>query len=302
VSRQVRRVPYVNADDKELPQELKPIPFLLRQYWEDRLHANYSLKGVGCSRFGSHYNQWLYRVRERVLRRELASLKLDLTEANVLDVGSGTGFYVDFWRRQGVRSVSGCDLTETAVSGLQNRFPGHRFFQCDIGGDLPPGVTGQFDVVSAFDLLYHIVDDARYETAFHNISRLLVTGGLFCFSELFLHRDAERGIHVVFRPLSHIERLLAESGFEILTRRPVFVSMNEPLDTESAATMFIWKLMMQPARMSETLGWLWGAALSPVDLLLTRFMKESPSTEMMLCRKIRRLGQWRVAHSSPVLA
>ena len=53
------------------------------------------------------------------------------------------------------------------------------------------------------------------------------------------------------------------------------------------ATMLLWKLMMQPARMSETLGWLWGVVLSPVDLLLTRFMKESPSTEIMLCRKIR---------------
>jgi SAM-dependent methyltransferase len=287
VNRQLSRVRYVNPDDTELAKELKPIPFLPQQYWEDRLHANYSLKGVGCSRFGSQYNKWLYRARDRVLRRELASLKLDLTAANVLDVGSGTGFYLDFWRRAGVRSVSGCDLTETAVSGLQSNFPGHRFFQCDIGGDLPAGVSGQFDVVSAFDLLYHIGDDAKYETAFHNISRLLVTGGLFCFSEIFLHRDTERGMHVVFRPLSQIERLLAESGFEILTRHPVFVLMNEPLDTDSSATMLLWKLMMQPARMSETLGWLWGAALSPVDRVLTRFMKESPSTEMMLCRRVR---------------
>ena len=277
----------VNPSEAALQTEPAPTPFRPQLYWENRLHDNYSLKGVGCSRFGSQYNKWLYRVRDHILSRELRSHKLDVRAANVLDVGCGTGFYVDFWRRAGARSVSGCDLTETAVSQLKRQFPGQRFFQCDIGGSLPAGLSGQFEVVSAFDLLYHIVDDARYEAAFHNISRLLAPGGLFCFSELFLHKSTERGTHVVFRTLSDIEKLLAESGFEIIQRCPVFVCMNEPLDTKSAATLFLWKLLMQPARMSETMGWLWGAALSPVDLLLTRFVTESPTTEMMLCRKVR---------------
>ena len=39
-------------------------------------------------------------MRERVLTRELASHKVDLTVADVLDVGSGTGFHVDFWRER----------------------------------------------------------------------------------------------------------------------------------------------------------------------------------------------------------
>jgi SAM-dependent methyltransferase len=149
-------VPYVKPTDTELQNNLTPTPFLPQQYWESRLHDNFFLKGVGCCRFGSQYNKWLYRVREHVLTRELAAHEADLTAAHVLDVGSGTGFYVDFWKRAGVRSVSGCDLTETAVSRLQRQFPGRRFFQCDIGGDLPVDVAGQFDVVSTFDLLFHI--------------------------------------------------------------------------------------------------------------------------------------------------
>jgi len=277
----------VNPGDAAVQGESGPKPFWPRHYWENRLHDDYSLRGVGCSRFGSQYNKWLYWVRQHVLARQLAPYRRDIRAANVLDVGCGTGFYVDFWRRIGARSTSGCDLTETAVSRLQSRFPGQRFFQCDIGACLPAGLSGQFEIVSAFDLLYHIVDDARYEAALRNLSSLLVRGGLFCFSELFLHTTAERGNHVVFRTLTHIEKVLAESGFEMLDRRPVFVCMNEPLDTNSAAAMSLWKLLTHPARMSETLGWLWGAALSPIDLLLTRFVKESPTTEIMLCRKVR---------------
>jgi hypothetical protein len=83
------------------------------------------------------------------------------------------------------------------------------------------------------------VDDARYESAFHNISRLLVPGGLFCFSELFLHRNTERGTHVVFRKLSHIEKLLAKSGFEIFIRRPVFVRVKAARHRECRHHAFV---------------------------------------------------------------
>lgn len=262
-------------------------PFSPQEYWESRLNSDFSLRGVGYSLLGSRYNRWLYRLRDRVLHRELTSLHLDLSNANVLDVGAGTGFYVDYWLRTGVGSVSGFDLTEASVSRLRMQFPDHKFFQLDIGADLPPEFSAKFDVVSAFDVLFHIVDEDRFRRALRNISRILLPGGLFCFSELFLHHETERGLHVVFRPLSSIETILAESGFEIIIRRPVFVLMGEPRDTQSALARFLWRLAMYPARKSEVLGWLWGAAFYPVDLLLTRLLSESPATEVMFCRKIR---------------
>jgi SAM-dependent methyltransferase len=261
--------------------------FSPREYWEDRLNGDFSLRGVGYSLLGSRYNKWQYALRDRVLRRELAGLHLDLSNADVLDVGSGTGFYIDYWLRTGVGSVSGCDLTETSVSRLRIQFPDQKFYQLDIGADPPPEFSARFDVISVFDVLFHIVDEVRFERAFRNISQLLVPGGILCFSELFLHHETERDLHVVFHSLSHIETVLAQSGFEIIVRRPAFVLMNEPRDTQSELARFLWKLTMYPARKSEVLGWLWGAALYPVDLLLTRLLSESPTTEVMFCRKIR---------------
>ena len=178
--------------------------FSPKEYWENRLNGDFSLQGVGYSLLGSQYNKWQYRLRDRILRRELASLPLDLANSNVLDVGSGTGFYIDYWRRAGARSISGCDFTETAVSRLRVQFPEQHFYQLDISADPPTELAGKFDFVSAFDILFHIVDEARFDNAFHNISRLLAPGGLFCFSEIFLHRETERGVHVSFRSISHI--------------------------------------------------------------------------------------------------
>jgi SAM-dependent methyltransferase len=265
------------------PQEA----FSPKVYWENRLSHNFSLGGVGHGLFGYHYNHWLYKLRDRVLRRHLAKLELELSDANILDVGSGTGFYIDFWRSLGVGSISGSDLTEVSVCRLRERFPDLAFHQLDIGGELSPDLLSKADIVSAFDVLFHIVDDARFERAIRNISQLLKLGGVFCFSDLFLHGKAEISTHMVCRPLSHVEEVLARFGFETILRRPVFVVMNQPLDTRTRLPRFAWALMTYPARWSEAIGWFYGALLYPVDVVLTKFLKESPTAEMMICRKIR---------------
>ena len=41
-----------------------------------------------------------------------------------------------------------------------------------------PRELGQFDVVSVFEILYHIVDDRKYSQAFRNASALVPTGVL----------------------------------------------------------------------------------------------------------------------------
>jgi len=273
----------VKATAASSPQDA----FSPKVYWENRLSHNFSLGGVGHGLFGYQYNRWLYKLRDRVLRRHLTTLELNLSDANILDVGSGTGFYIDFWRNLGVGSVSGSDLTEIAVCRLRERFPDLAFHQLDIGGELSSDLLSKADIVSAFDVLFHIVDDAQFERAIHNISQLLKPGGLFCFSELFLHGETETSTHMVCRSLLHVEEVLARFGFETILRRPIFVVMNQPLDTRTMFPRFAWALMTYPARWSEAIGWFYGAMLYPTDLVLTKLLKESPTAEMMICRKVR---------------
>lgn len=107
------------------------------KYWEARLAGRYTFQGVGYSSLGRAYNSWMYRVRKYVFRRLIASLDLDLKNTSVLDVGSGTGFYIEQWKRLKVRSVTGVDITHTAVENLKRRFPEDDFYQADIGIGLP---------------------------------------------------------------------------------------------------------------------------------------------------------------------
>jgi len=274
-------------------------PFDNKRYWEDRLREHYSLAGVGYLRLGRRYNEWMYRVRGHVFDRVVQRLNSVNGErstvngwsgAKVLDVGAGTGFYVDRWLRLGA-TVTGLDLTEVAVRELSRCFPAANFVQADIGAPLggrplgerllPPG---SFDAVSAFDVLFHIVDDAAYARAFQNIAALLRPGGWFLWSDNFLRHPTERVAHQVSRSLAESTHAVEAAGFEIIDRVPMFVLMNYPADTTSRLARWGWTAMVAPATMAEPIGWAVGALLYPLERALVRAMKESPSTELMVCR------------------
>jgi 2-polyprenyl-3-methyl-5-hydroxy-6-metoxy-1,4-benzoquinol methylase len=262
-------------------------PFNARDYWESRLSQHYSLTGVGYRRLGLRFNEWMYRLRARVFARVAGSLGVDWPACQVLDIGSGTGFYVEQWHRLGVPRVTGFDITTKAVEELSTRFPGDRFRQVDIGRSLEPGIEalGPFDAVSAMDVLFHIVDDDQYARAFENIAALLRPGGWFLWSDNFLRHETERVEHQVSRSLAESERLVRLAGFDIVDRVPMFVLMNYPADTRSRAAKLAWTAMVAPAALAEPLGWLAGAVLYPIDFWLTGHTRESPTTEIMICRK-----------------
>ena len=256
-----------------------------RAYWEQRLSAEYSLQGVGYAALGLSYNRWLYRIRKRVFRRIVRPLVRDAAAARVLDVGSGTGFYVDQWRGLGVKQIVGLDITDAAVSHLREAYPGCEFIVADIGSETVPLGPGSFDFVSCFDVLFHIVDDARYARAMKNTFALLKPGGMFVWSDNFLqHGRRDASVHVVSRSLEQSSQFLVDAGFEIVARKPMFWLMNAPVDSTSRIRRVWWKLLRAVVGRSDFLGKIVGAALSPLELALTH-LRESPSTEIMICRK-----------------
>ena len=150
----------------------------IAQYWEGRLKQG--LKGVGYIGLGEQYNRWLYRVRRHVFL-SYAKYISGLNQARILDIGSGTGFYIERWRELGVKSITGIDIAKASVETLTKKYPDHYFLRLDISERLEIITARQFDIVSAFDVLFHIVNDVRFERAIQNIYRQLKPGGIFIF-------------------------------------------------------------------------------------------------------------------------
>lgn len=255
-----------------------------QRYWHRRLKRDWSLHGVGLKRLSRSYNRWVYRVRRAVFRRTVRGMRLDTDSLSVLDVGSGTGFYLDLWHKFGARHIAGIDIADSAVNRLRTRLPDVCVERADVS-DEPPFPEGTFDVVSAFDVLFHIVDDQRYHQAISNIHRLLAAGGQFVFSEKFVHHKRTDRRHHVNRTCDEIENLIRAEGFEIISRKPMFVFMTSPADSTQQWRRNLWSNRIRPAVKHERRGNMVGAVLYPIELLLTRVLREGPAMEIMVCRK-----------------
>ena len=166
-----------------------------------------------------------------------------------MDIGSGTGFYIDLWKSLGVNSVTAIDITTIAVEKLRGKFPNSECYQLDIGSILPKEFRDrQYDVISAFAILYHLVDDICYQRAFENISQMLCPGGIFVFSENFIHGKLIRSQYQVNRPLKDIEDILKKAGLKVKVRVPLSVLMDYPVDSNSTALKIAWQMMTLPVR------------------------------------------------------
>jgi SAM-dependent methyltransferase len=255
-----------------------------RGYWEDRLGRMGGEEAVGYAGLGPGLNAWMSRVRAAVFRREVS--REPRPSPTALDVGSGTGVYVERWRRLGATAITGSDIAEVAVQRLRRQHPDAEFVRFTLGEDVPPELAGRtFGAISAMDVLFHVLDDAAYRTALATLHALLEPGGLLVLTENFLHGPEQRSAHQRSRTLTEIERAVREAGLEILRRRPLFFLMNAPPDSRSRLHRLWWRGLAGVASRSPRLGGWLGAALYLPERALVARLREGPSTEIMVCRR-----------------
>lgn len=263
--------------------------FEANSYWENRLRENPTIKGVGFFSLAASFNTWMYRVRKPVFDAVVRKYGLANPSSKVLDAGSGTGFYIERWRSLGAVGVQGLDLTRASADMLAQRFPDVPFHVADIGDPdalLKLAIAPEsLDAVSCMDVLFHIVDDERFDAALHNIADLLRPGGIFILSDNFVHGEAIRLSHHVSRSLDTYLECLAVHGFEVLERRPMFIHMNAPVDDPDQTRQVRWMRMMERFARTELRGRVTGLAMYPLERFLVAIRKESPTTEIMVCRK-----------------
>jgi SAM-dependent methyltransferase len=255
------------------------------EWWEARHREHRGFDAVGYAGAGEDYNAWLYRIRRRLFKCHVAPLASP--ESSVLDIASGTGFYVDLWKQAGVQRVVGSDVSETAVRRLRASFPGTRVDRFDVSGPPPELPEGQFGVVSAFDVLFHLIDDGAYRRAVSNLALLVQPGGLLAISENFRREGPRRFASVqVNRDETEILDVFGEAGFEVMERRPMFVVMNAPACGGGPLLHSWWRRAHELLTTRPRAGAVLGPALYPVELACLAMVKRAPSTELAICRRV----------------
>jgi 2-polyprenyl-3-methyl-5-hydroxy-6-metoxy-1,4-benzoquinol methylase len=197
-----------------------------QEFWQERLSENFDLRGTGHPGLSAAYNERCYRLRRAVLDSVLVKHRVPVAGHRVLDAGSGSGFFVQHYLERGAR-VTGVDLTEVSVRELSKRFPEAQFER----GDLSTWRAREpFDLVSCFDVLFHIVDEAAWDKALTNLADAVRPGGYFVFTEYFpRRRPRNQAAHNVGRDWETYRTALLARGLAILENRPTHHLMNSDL-------------------------------------------------------------------------
>jgi SAM-dependent methyltransferase len=225
----------------------------------------------------------------------LRRFKVGIEGARILELGFGTGFYLDIWHAMKASHVTGFDITDIAVKAAQERYPRDwNFARADIGKPLPlKERAGTFDLATAFDVLFHLVEDAGWNGALDNIASALRPGGHAVIFDKCQSTESAVG-HVRRRTLDSYTKALAARGFEVLAVKPLFVLMNSPTDLSGIGKLAFktsWSLTKMPFKigrrvgLGEILGATMGAGMYWPELLLTHALPRGPSTKILLARK-----------------
>lgn len=266
-----------------------------RDYWGQRVSGDGSLANVGQTALGP-YNGYTYPLRLEALDRLLEGVPVK--ELRVFDGGFGEGVYLDYWRRRGAATVAGIDLSERAVAAGKARYPGYELKIGDLSkaDDFTP--FRRYDIVTAIDVLYHVVDDAAWSAALGNMLSLVAPEGYFIFSDKFPS-------HGAYQPMAHVRRRsralwserLALAGFTVVRRVPVFVLMDDPITCGSHPLIgwlsrLQWRLFARLIRttahrpaLQRALAMTAALMQSIPEHILVRTLSESPNLELALCRR-----------------
>lgn len=195
-----------------------------REFWDQRLGEQFDLRGTGEPGLSLAYNRACYTLRGEVLARALHGEAVDPRGRRVLDVGCGSGFFTAWYLARGAE-VTGIDIAPTSIERLSARHPGARFVLADVSETAPEGT---FDIVNAFDVLYHVTDDARWETAVSNLAGAVAPGGVLLITDVFRTIEGQAE-HNVNRPLERYAAILARHGVTAGPLHPTHVLLNREL-------------------------------------------------------------------------
>lgn len=173
-----------------------------------------------------------YVEKDYVHDRELASKRFDqhnvsgmLVDSKLLDVGSGSGAFVDECRARGVEAY-GCEIAHYNYSEDGDKFTYRAKFE---EVNFP---TDYFDVVTCHDVLEHVL---RPEEFLKEMFRVTKQNGL-CFVEIpKFFSDAgghhwKEAEHVWFFSAEQLRKLVEKVGFEVS-------SVDSPVESKLAFTL-----------------------------------------------------------------
>jgi SAM-dependent methyltransferase len=127
---------------------------------------------------------------ERELLKALRDAGVRLENARVLDVGAGSGYFLNRLVDYGAAEGHGVDLMEERIAAGRRRYPALRL-QVGSATELPYA-DGEFGLVTQFTCLSSILDDDVRLAVAREMRRVAAGGWVLSFDMRGLHRPGSR--------------------------------------------------------------------------------------------------------------
>lgn len=120
-----------------------------------------------------------YASVEMQILRHLRNRRVNVVGARVLDVGAGSGHWIDFYRSLGAAEVVAMDVSRSSFEYLEQKYAGVDEVQiyCGKALEVASRLDGAFQLVNAVGVMFHIVDDAEWAATIEAIGKLVAPGG-----------------------------------------------------------------------------------------------------------------------------
>ena len=260
-------------------------------YWRSRVVSGSDLAVVGHRSMGQAYNGQIYERRLEVLNTLVARYaNKPLDELRVLDIGCGSGFYTGYWAEHGVRNYVGLDISQATIEHLSAQYADYQFVCADVTDADNDALShlGQFDIVTIFDVFYHIVDDARFANAVANIGRLTNASGAVLVMDQLCGERYQLSQHVVYRARQAYLDLFSAADLELAESELLFHYLVPPLSGKRVldlAAAGVFKMVGLVVRMSDRMAEGLAKYLRRLDARQRAAGKKLSNSEMLVFKR-----------------
>jgi SAM-dependent methyltransferase len=143
-------------------------------------------------------------------------------QSTLVDIGSGAGHWIDFYRSLGVTRVIGMDVSLSAINFLKEKYSDNAGVALHHGKafKILEGFEETADFVNAIGVMFHIVDDLEWNSTIKAVAKVLRKGGLFIagghfglLDNLDLSINSDGQIYKRLRSRGHWRKVLRKEGF-----------------------------------------------------------------------------------------
>jgi len=163
-----------------------------------------------------------YASMELLILKHLRNNEISVSHANILDIGSGSGHWIDFYKSLEPKMITGMDVALSSFNHLQNKYSEDSSIEIYQGKALEviSKLTGDYDLVNAVGVMFHIVDDSEWQDTIYAIGTIIIKGGVFIVGGHFgfldglnVQIDEDGNINKRLRSKRHWVYALKKAGF-----------------------------------------------------------------------------------------